>query len=106
MIAFILFLFNLYHFIRETKPLKCLMTLYVERCRHVWKNAELLPWLEKNVHEVLALVEAQSPEITDCQTRRMKWFKPTLPVNIARHLVIYDLTEILVVAGEVSSSIY
>lgn len=76
--------------------------MYVERCHHVWKNPELLPWLEKNVHEVLELVEAQDTRITEYQTSRLNWFKPTLPVNIKRHLVIYDLTEILVLANEVS----
>lgn len=74
----------------------------MDRCLHVWKDAELLPWLEKNVHEVLNMVDAQRPEITEGQTKRMKWFKPSLPVNIARHLVICDLTEILVLSGEVS----
>lgn len=47
-------------------------------------------------------MEAQDPKITEYQTSRLNWFKPTLPVNIKRHLVIYDLTEILVIANEVS----
>lgn len=86
----------------ETKPLKCLIALYVERCYHVWKNNDVLPWLEKNVKDVLKMVEMQDPEINNCQTKRMNWFKPTLPVNIKRHLMIYDLTDILILAGEVS----
>lgn len=78
------------------------MALYVERCHHIWKNSELLPWLEKNVHEVLNMVEEKCPEIEDSQTKRMTWFQSSLPVNIKRHLVIYDLPEILALSGEVS----
>lgn len=84
----------------ETKPLKCLTSLYVERCYHVWKDSAILPWLEKNIKQVLEMVESQDPEISNCQTKRMNWFKPTLPVNIKRHLMIYDLTDILLLAGE------
>lgn len=84
----------------ETKPLKCLIALYVERCYHVWKDSAVLSWIEKNAKEVLDMVESQDPEISNCQTKRMNWFKPTLPVNIKRHLMIYDLTDILLLAGE------
>lgn len=73
----------------------------MERSHHVWKNAELLLWLERNVHEVLTMVENKNPEITECQTRRMIWFKPTLPINIKRHLIICDLSDILMLANEV-----
>lgn len=86
---------------RTTKALTCLITLYVERCYHIWKTGDLLSWLEKNVYEVLEMVDTECSEIEDSKTKRMTWFKPTLPVNIKRHLVIYDLTEILALSGEV-----
>ena len=88
-------------FFSETKPLKCLTALYVERCYHVWKDSGILPWIEKNIKQVLDMVENQHADISSCQTKRMNWFKPTLPVNIKRHLMIYDLTDILLLAGEV-----
>ena len=89
-------------FCRETKALTCLIALYVQRCHHIWKNGELLQFLEKNVNDVLRMVDTECPEVTDAQTKRMTWFKPSLPVNIKRHLFIYDMTEILALSGEVS----
>ena len=35
-----------------------LASLYVGRSFHLWKDPNLLPWLEKNVHKVLARVDA------------------------------------------------
>jgi hypothetical protein len=35
-----------------------LTSLYVGRSHHLWKDPNLLPWLERNAHQVLARVDA------------------------------------------------
>lgn len=51
-----------------------LILLYVNRNYHIWKDADLLPWLEKNVHEVLDRVDRKDPAVDDCREKRLRRF--------------------------------
>lgn len=77
----------------QSSALTQLTTLYVSRCYHVWKESELLPWLERNVHRVLDRVEANDPYVKECESKRTKRY-PSLPYNIRRHIILSDLKDV------------
>lgn len=73
-----------------------LQTLYVARSFHLWKEAEILPWLEKNVHIVLQRVDSKDDYVKFCQVKRTKRYQGKLPRNILRHLIVSDLKDVTV----------
>lgn len=77
----------------QPSALTQLSTLYVARCYHVWKESELLPWLERNVHAVLDKVEANDPFVKECELKRAKRY-PSLPYNVRRHIILSDLKDV------------
>ncbi|XP_045462875.1 transcription factor 25 [Harmonia axyridis] len=80
-------------FSRENKDppnLQQLISLYINRSFHIWKDSDLLPWLEKNVLEVLDRVDAKEKYIEECEEKRSKRYQGPLPVNIARHIILSD----------------
>ncbi|XP_066156693.1 ribosome quality control complex subunit TCF25 [Euwallacea fornicatus] len=67
-----------------------LVLLYVNRNYHLWKDVDLLPWLEKNVHQVLDKVDKMDPLVEEYKDKRLKRFSGPLPLSICRHLVLSD----------------
>lgn len=63
----------------------------MNRSYHIWKDSDLLPWLEKNVHEVLDRVEKGDPLIEDYEMKRLKRYLGPLPQTITRHILLSDL---------------
>ncbi|XP_023012489.1 nuclear localized protein 1 [Leptinotarsa decemlineata] len=76
---------------RQPPALNQLILLYINRSYHIWKDSDLLPWLEKNVHEVLDRVEKNDVIVKECETKRMKRFSGPLPQNVSRHILLSDL---------------
>ncbi|KAH1008138.1 hypothetical protein HUJ05_008721 [Dendroctonus ponderosae] len=72
------------------KALAPLITLFVSRNCHIWKDAVLLPWLEKNVHNVLDRVDQNDPIVQDYFEKRMRRFSGPIPLSIARHIILSD----------------
>jgi len=93
--------------------LDLLVRLYVGRSFHLWKQPELLPWLEENARESLKRVEAkvrdrlpliyflywnffmfflQDPLVAACEERRRTRYLG-VPRNIHRHVVMADVKE-------------
>lgn len=66
----------------------------------MWKESELLPWLERNVHAVLDRVDANDPYVKDCEVKRSKRY-PYIPVNIQRHIILSDLKDVIATLTEV-----
>lgn len=71
-----------------------LVALYVARAWPVWKEAELLPWLERNTHAVLARVDAGDPLVAECDGHRRRRYQGTPPRNITRHVLLADLKDV------------
>ncbi|KAJ8951267.1 hypothetical protein NQ318_008170 [Aromia moschata] len=76
---------------KQPVALQQLVLLYVNRSYHIWKDSDLLPWLEKNVHEVLDRVEKNEPIVKDYEAKRIKRYIGPLPLSIARHILLSDL---------------
>lgn len=50
------------------------MSLYVCRSKTIWRDAEILPWLERNVNIVLDRVDAKEEIVSDYCTKRNQRF--------------------------------
>lgn len=79
-----------------TSPaLEKLQDLYVIRTFHLWKEADILPWLERNVHDVMDRIDGGDKYTKFCIDKRKKRYQG-LPVNILRHIILSDIKEITI----------
>ena len=62
------------------------------RAHIVWKQPELLPWLERNAHEVIRRVEAKEDFVEECAKRRATRYQGA-PRNIYRHVLMSDIQD-------------
>ncbi|XP_064393566.1 ribosome quality control complex subunit TCF25-like [Halichondria panicea] len=78
---------------REPKSLQVLLQLYIERGHSLWKEPEVLTWLEANSRQVVARVNSGDPLVTQCTDKRKRRFVGT-PRNIHRHVVMSDFDRV------------
>ena len=77
-----------------TPGLEILVKLYVHRSHHIWKDPNLLPWLERNVTAVLDLVDGgKSEAVKEAAVKRKTRYQGT-PRNIYRHVIVSDVKEV------------
>ncbi|KAL1456324.1 hypothetical protein WDU94_001063 [Cyamophila willieti] len=89
------------HSPKTTSPsLQQLVSLYVERSYHVWKESELLPWLESNVLLVLDQVDKGLPCIEEAKQKRQRLYQATIPRSILRHVVLSDVKNVTAIIPE------
>uniref|UniRef100_A0A2M4BEU1 Putative transcription factor 25 n=1 Tax=Anopheles marajoara TaxID=58244 RepID=A0A2M4BEU1_9DIPT len=81
---------NAYH--KATVALQQLMSLYVCRSKLVWRDTDLLPWLERNVHVVLDRVDAKEEIVSEYATKRSQRYANP-PRQVLRHIVLSDFKE-------------
>ncbi|XP_034255385.1 transcription factor 25 [Thrips palmi] len=74
----------------QSQSLGQLIQLYVIQSYHVWKEPELLPWLQKNAHAVLDRVSANDPKIAEAERKRAIRYVGTPPRNILRYIFLCD----------------
>ena len=60
---------NIFH-CRQPAALQLLSGLYCGRAHHLWRDPAILPWLEKNVHAVLDLVDSNATVIKEAAEKR------------------------------------
>lgn len=77
---------------KQRLPLQQLTSLYVARCKMVWRDADILPWLERNVGTVLDKVDENDLIVKDYEQKRSsRYINPPRP--ILRHIVLSDFKE-------------
>ncbi|CAH8856380.1 unnamed protein product [Trichobilharzia szidati] len=86
----------------ESESLGHLISLYVARMHSLWSSPNILPWLEKNIESVLAMVEPKQihpsknktidPRLAEYSKRR-KALYPAFPPKILRHLFLSGVPE-------------
>lgn len=87
----------------STSPaLEKLQNLYIARSFHLWKETDILPWLEECVHAVLNRIE-KDDYIKYCQVKRSKRYQGRLPKNILRHIILADMKEVIVNVQEIQN---
>lgn len=74
----------------QSEGLKHLIALYVGRCFPCWKVPEVMEWLEKNVKQVVDLVENKDPRLETYKQRRLTRYMKT-PRNIYRHILVSEI---------------
>ncbi|KAJ3662864.1 hypothetical protein Zmor_007185 [Zophobas morio] len=90
---------------KQPTALTQLIQLYVSRCYHVWKDSDLLHWLEKNVHVVLDRVDKSDPFVKDYETKRAKRYQGPLPRSIARHILLSDIKDLTPITDDFSGPV-
>ncbi|XP_063702870.1 ribosome quality control complex subunit TCF25 [Culicoides brevitarsis] len=77
---------------KQRLPLQQLTSLYVARSKMVWRDADILPWLERNVGVVLDKVDSGDPIVAEYEQKRStRYITPPRP--ILRHIVLSDFKE-------------
>nr|XP_022911646.1 transcription factor 25-like [Onthophagus taurus] len=76
---------------KQSPVLTQLVLLYVNRSYHIWKESDLLPWLERNVNKVLDRVDKQDPIVKDYEGKRSKRYQGPMPKSICRHIILSDI---------------
>lgn len=77
---------------KATVALQQLISMYVCRSKLVWRDAEILPWLERNVTAVMDCVDAKDEIVADYTSKRnQRYMNP--PRAILRHIVLSDFKE-------------
>ncbi|EAT35520.1 AAEL012307-PA [Aedes aegypti] len=72
--------------------LQQLTSLYVSRSKLVWRDTEILPWLERNVAAVLDRVDSKDEIVAEYTAKRnQRYMNP--PRAILRHIVLSDFKE-------------
>ena len=88
----------------STPPaLEKLQNLYVARSFCLWKEADLLPWLQENVHVVLTRVDSKDDYVKYCEVKRSKRYEGKLPKNILRHIILSDIKDVTVNVQEIQN---
>lgn len=84
-----------------SSALEKLQSLYISRSHHLWKETDIMLWLEKNVNAVLLRVNANDEYVKYCESKRTVRYQGKLPKNILRHLILLDLKDVPVDSQEV-----
>ncbi|XP_074109835.1 nuclear localized protein 1 [Cotesia typhae] len=74
--------------------LEKLQTLYVIRCYHLWKDSNILGWLENNAHAVMDRIDSGDAYATYCKTKRCYRYQGQIPKNVRRHIILSDIKEV------------
>lgn len=77
----------------QSPALHQLVCLYVCRARVVWRQNEVLPWLESNVNVVLDRIETKDPLVNEYKEKRALRYSGTPPRPILRHVILSDYKE-------------
>ncbi|EDV50400.1 transcription factor 25 isoform X1 [Drosophila erecta] len=77
----------------QSPALHQLVCLYVCRARVVWRQNEVLPWLESNVNIVLDRIESKDPLVNEYKEKRSLRYSGTPPRPILRHVILSDYKE-------------
>lgn len=83
--------------------LEKLQDLYVARSYHLWKEADVILWLETATHTVLNRVDAGDEYANFCRTKRSKRYQGQPPRNILRHIILSDFKDVTISHHAVSA---
>ncbi|XP_076034332.1 nuclear localized protein 1 [Oratosquilla oratoria] len=76
----------------QNKGLVQLASLYVGRNYHLWKEPEVLSWLEANVNIVLERSDKEDPLVKEGEEKRKVRYQGT-PTAIYRHIILAEVKD-------------
>lgn len=62
----------------------------------MWRDPNVLGWLEKNVSLTLDRVDAKDSIVKDYEEKRKRRYTATIPRNIIRHVLLTDNKDLTV----------
>lgn len=65
-----IFFFDSPLFCSQSPALQQLTSLYVSRSKTIWRDTDILPWLERNVNEVLNRVDEKDAIVNEYAGKR------------------------------------
>ncbi|KAF5294125.1 hypothetical protein FQA39_LY13496 [Lamprigera yunnana] len=77
--------------VKQSTALNQLVSLYVNRSYHVWKEGDLIPWLQRNVYEVIDMVDKDPFCVKEYEVKRSRRYQGPLPRTICRHILLSDV---------------
>lgn len=77
-------------------------SLYVCRSHVIWRDSEILPWLERIVNTVLDKVDAKDPIVDEFARQRAQRYINS-PRPILRHIVLADFKEKVPLAASIKN---
>lgn len=77
---------------QQPAALNQLQSLFVGRNYVLWKEPEVLAWLERNVHAVLRRVDQGDPLVASSAEKRAKRYQGA-PRNLCRHIILSNIQE-------------
>ncbi|XP_064539962.1 ribosome quality control complex subunit TCF25 isoform X1 [Drosophila montana] len=77
----------------QSPALHQLVCLYVCRAKVVWRQNDVLFWLETNVNAVMDRIDSKDPIINDYKDKRSVRYGGTPPRPILRHVILSDYKE-------------
>ncbi|UJR25005.1 hypothetical protein I4U23_006366 [Adineta vaga] len=78
----------------DSNALKCVEQLYIVRMANEWKEKEELEFLKYNVNQVIEIIERNQDERISNYTKIRETSYRKTPMNICRHIVLSESTEI------------
>ncbi|CAN8009696.1 unnamed protein product [Ixodes pacificus] len=78
---------------QQSPALSQLVSLFVGRHFGLWKEPEVLAWLERNVRVVLQRVDRGDPLVADSEAKRKRRYQGATPRNISRHILLSNIKE-------------
>ncbi|KAK5642561.1 hypothetical protein RI129_008728 [Pyrocoelia pectoralis] len=91
--------------VKQSPALNQLVLLYVNRSYHVWKESDLLPWLQRNVHKVLDMIDEDPTIVKDYEFKRSRRYQGPLPRTICRHILLSDVKGVAPVMEDFSGPV-
>eukprot|EP00731_Ephydatia_muelleri_P026995 Em0018g1095a len=79
---------------RDPTALRVLIKLYIERSHSLWKEPEVISWLECNCRQVVARVDSKDPLVETCAEQRGRRYLGT-PTNVYRHVVVSEFEQVV-----------
>lgn len=88
--------------VESTPPaLETLQKLFIARNFYLWKEADILPWMESQVKATLQRIDTKDDYVKYCHVKRSKRYQGKLPKNIARHIISADMKDVAINLQEV-----
>ncbi|XP_057330369.1 transcription factor 25 [Microplitis mediator] len=76
--------------------LEKLQTLYVIRTWLLWKDANIISWLETAANTVMDKIDSGDEYGTFCKAKRTQRYQGQLPKNIRRHIILSDIKQVTI----------
>ncbi|KAJ3114487.1 Transcription factor 25 [Physocladia obscura] len=80
---------------KSNDAIRVLITLYIERCHHLWKEPTAFAWFRATVSSVAEKYTLSDSLVQQYATKRKDLYPQGLPLNVSRHVYVSDFVAIV-----------